>query len=336
MKKILIAVITTFLLNLSSEQGNITKLNGIDIWWESHGDINNPTALLIMGLNSNSKVWSDQYIENLVVNNLHVLVFDNRDIGKSTWITEEPGLITFIKYLPSFLQEYFVEFIFGFIFDEEGKFNMENPAPAEYNLSDMAMDGIALLDHLEISEAHIIGASMGGMIAQVMALEHSDRVKSLTLFFTTPGFDTPGLSGPTESFKSAMKESFLLNLSGNEIDALTLTEEALTGSRFPFNKNNFIEQAKIRLDQGINTSNAQTAAVGASPNRASSLKNIYQPTLIIHGTEDPLIPLDHGIFLYNNIPNATKLILEGVGHEIPDELLGEIIPLIRSHIISQT
>ena len=67
MKKTLIAVITTFLLNLSSEQGNITKLNGIDIWWESRGDINNPTALLIMGLNSNSKVWSDKYIENLVV-----------------------------------------------------------------------------------------------------------------------------------------------------------------------------------------------------------------------------------------------------------------------------
>ena len=331
MKKILIVVTTAFLLNLSSEQGNITKLNGIDIWWESHGDINNPTALLIMGLNSNSKVWSDQYIENLVANNLHVLVFDNRDIGKSTWITEEPGLITFIKYLPSFLQEYFVEFIFGFIFDEEGKFNMENPAPAEYNLSDMAMDGIALLDHLEISEAHIIGASMGGMIAQVMALEHSDRVKSLTLFFTTPGFDTPGLSGPSESFKVAMKESFLLNLSGNEIDALTLTEEALTGSRFPFNKNNFAEKAKIRLDQGINISNAQTAAVGASPNRASRLKDINQPTLIIHGTEDPLIPVDHGIYLFNNIPNSKKLILEGIGHEIPDQLLQEIIPAIVSN-----
>jgi pimeloyl-ACP methyl ester carboxylesterase len=331
MKKILIAVITTFLLNLSSEQGNITKLNGIDIWWESHGDINNPTALLIMGLNSNSKVWSDQYIENLVVNNLHVLVFDNRDIGKSTWITEEPGLITFIKYLPNFLKVYFVEFIFGFIFDEEGKFNMENPVPAEYNLSDMAMDGIALLDHLEVSEAHIIGASMGGMIAQVMALEHSDRVKSLTLFFTTPGFDTPGLSGPSESFKVAMKESFLLNLSGNEIDALALTEEALTGSRFPFNKNNFAEKAKIRLDQGINISNAQTAAVGASPNRASNLKDINQPTLIIHGTEDPLIPVDHGIYLFNNISNSKKLILEGVGHEIPDQLLQEIIPAIVSN-----
>ena len=336
MKKILVVVMTTFLLNLSSEQGNTTRLNGIDIWWESHGDLNDPTALLIMGLNSNSKVWSDQYIENLVDNNLHVVVFDNRDIGKSTWITEEPGLITFIKFLPDFFQEYFVDFIFGFIFDEEGKFNMENPAPAEYNLSDMAMDGIALLDHLEISEAHIIGASMGGMIAQVMALEHSDRVKSLTLFFTTPGFDTPDLSGPSESFKTAMRDSFLLNLSGNEIDALTVTEEALTGSRFPFNKNNFAEKAKIRLDQGVNISNAQIAAVGASPNRASSLRNINQPTLIIHGTEDPLIPVDHGIYLYNNIPNATKLILEGVGHEIPDELLGEIIPVIGSHIINQT
>ena len=331
MKKLLI-LFSIFIFSLSQfGAGQVTKLNGIDIWWESHGDINNPTALLIMGLNSNSKVWSDQYIQNLVANNLHVLVFDNRDIGKSTWITEEPGLITFIKYLPNFLQVYFVEFIFGFIFDEEGKFNMENPAPAEYNLSDMAMDGIALLDHLEISEAHIIGASMGGMIAQVMALEHSDRVKSLTLFFTTPGFDTPGLSGPSESFKVAMKESFLLNLSGNEIDALTLTEEALTGSRFPFNKNNFAEKAKIRLEQGINISNAQTAAVGASPNRASSLKDINQPTLIIHGTEDPLIPVDHGIYLFNNIPNSKKLILEGVGHEIPDQLLQEIIPAIVSN-----
>tara|TARA_A100001234_G_scaffold8585_1_gene7064 strand:- start:608 stop:1111 length:504 start_codon:yes stop_codon:yes gene_type:complete len=164
-----------------------------------------------------------------------------------------------------------------------------------------------------------------------MALEHSDRVKSLTLFFTTPGFDTPGLSGPSESFKVAMKESFLLNLSGNEIDALTLTEEALTGSRFPFNKNNFAEKAKIRLEQGINISNAQTAAVGASPNRASRLKDINQPTLIIHGTEDPLIPVDHGIYLFNNIPNSKKLILEGVGHEIPDQLLQEIIPAIVSN-----
>ena len=326
MKSFLLLLIAILTVNLSSDEGRITKLNGIDLWWNSYGDQENPTALLIMGLNSNSKVWSDQYIESLVENNLHVVVFDNRDIGKSTWVTKEPGLITFIKYLPNFFIEYFVDFIFDFIFDEEGKFNMDNPAPAEYNLSDMAMDGVSLLDHLGISEAHIVGASMGGMIAQVMALENPNRVKSLTLFFTTPGFDTPGLSGPSESFKIAMKNSFLLNLSGKEEEALVVTERALTGKRFPFNENDFVKEAQIRLKQGINTSNAQIAAVGASPNRSKSLKDIDEVTLIIHGTEDPLIPVDHGLFLYQNIPNAKKLILEGVGHEIPNELLYEIIP----------
>ena len=284
-----------------------------------------------MGLNSNSKVWSDQSIKELVDNDLHVLIYDNRDIGKSSWVTEEPGLITFIKYLPTFLIESFVNFIFDFIFDEEGKFNMENPSPAEYNLSDMAMDGVSLLDHVGVSEAHIVGASMGGMIAQVMALEHPARIKSLTLFFSTPGFDTPGLSGPSENFKMAMKESFVLNLLGKEEEALIVTEKSLAGSRYPFDEANFTKEAKIRLKQGINTSNAQIAAVGASPNRASSLQEINRPTLIIHGSEDPLIPVDHGIYLQQNIPNAKKLILEGVGHEIPDQALSEIIPVMLNH-----
>ncbi|MDC0509239.1 alpha/beta fold hydrolase [Gammaproteobacteria bacterium] len=331
MKKLFILFFAWLVMNLSSEEGQITKLNGIDLWWDSYGDQKNPTVLMIMGLNSNSKVWSDQSIKELVDNDLHVLIYDNRDIGKSSWVTEEPGLITFIKYLPAFLIESFVNFIFDFIFDEEGKFNMENPSPAEYNLSDMAMDGVSLLDHVGVSEAHIVGASMGGMIAQVMALEHPARIKSLTLFFSTPGFDTPGLSGPSENFKMAMKESFVLNLLGKEEEALIVTEKSLAGSRYPFDEANFTKEAKIRLKQGINTSNAQIAAVGASPNRASSLQEINRPTLIIHGSEDPLIPVDHGIYLQQNIPNAKKLILEGVGHEIPDQALSEIIPVMLNH-----
>ena len=331
MKKLFILFFAWLVMNLSSEEGQITKLNGIDLWWDSYGDQKNPTVLMIMGLNSNSKVWSDQSIKELVDNDLHVLIYDNRDIGKSSWVTQEPGLITFIKYLPAFLIESFVNFIFDFIFDEEGKFNMENPSPAEYNLSDMAMDGVSLLDHVGVSEAHIVGASMGGMIAQVMALEHPARIKSLTLFFSTPGFDTPGLSGPSENFKMAMKESFVLNLLGKEEEALIVMEKSLAGSRYPFDEANFTKEAKIRLKQGINTSNAQIAAVGASPNRASSLQEINRPTLIIHGSEDPLIPVDHGIYLQQNIPNAKKLILEGVGHEIPDQALSEIIPVMLNH-----
>ena len=108
MKKLFILFFAWLVMNLSSEEGQITKLNGIDLWWDSYGDQKNPTVLMIMGLNSNSKVWSDQSIKELVDNDLHVLIYDNRDIGKSSWVTEEPGLITFIKYLPAFLIESFV------------------------------------------------------------------------------------------------------------------------------------------------------------------------------------------------------------------------------------
>ena len=334
MRKVLLLILLFNAMGLSSgEKGQTSPLNGIDIWWQAHGDAKNPPVLLIMGLNSNSKVWSEDLIQDLVEEDFYVVVYDNRDIGKSTWVTEEPFLISFIKILPTFVIEAFVDSIFDFIFDDEGRFNME-AAPAEYNLNDMALDGLSLLDHLSLKEAHVVGASMGGMIAQVMALNYPKRVSTLTAIMTTPGFDTQGLSGPNEVFKIAMKESFVLNLLEKEEEALFVIERALTGSRFPFNENSFKEKAKKRIDQGINTSNAQTAAVGASPNRFNRLKEIAMPTLIIHGTEDPLIPIDHGILLADNIVGAKKLILKGVGHEIPDELLSEIIPVMSAHFRS--
>ena len=334
MRKVLLLILLFNAMGLSSsEKGQTSPLNGIDIWWQAHGDAKNPPVLLIMGLNSNSKVWSEDLIQNLVEEDFYVVVYDNRDIGKSTWVTEEPFLISFIKILPTFVIEAFVDSIFDFIFDDEGRFNME-AAPAEYNLNDMALDGLSLLDHLNLKEAHVVGASMGGMIAQVMALNYPKRVSTLTAIMTTPGFDTQGLSGPNEVFKIAMKKSFVLNLLEREEEALFVIERALTGSRFPFNENSFNEKAKKRIDQGINISNAQTAAVGASPNRFNRLKEIAMPTLIIHGTEDPLIPIDHGILLADNIAGAKKLILKGVGHEIPDELLSEIIPVMSAHFRS--
>ena len=334
MRKVLLLILLFNAIGLSSsEKGQTSPLNGIDIWWQTHGDPKNPPVLLIMGLNSNSKVWSEDLIQNLVEEDFYVVVYDNRDIGKSSWVTKEPFLISFIKILPTFAIEAFVDSIFDFIFDDEGRFNME-AAPAEYNLNDMALDGLSLLDHLNLKEAHVVGASMGGMIAQVMALNYPKRVSTLTAIMTTPGFNTQGLSGPNEVFKIAMKESFVLNLLEKEEEALFVIERALTGSRFPFNENSFKEKAKKRIDQGINTSNAQTAAVGASPNRFIRLKEIAMPTLIIHGTEDPLIPIDHGILLADNIVGAKKLILKGVGHEIPDELLSEIIPVMSAHFRS--
>ena len=272
MKKVflLISLLSSVYL-FSEEKGQITHLNGIDIWWQAQGDPKNPAVLLIMGLNSNSKVWSEHFIQNLADEDFYVIVYDNRDIGKSTWVTEEPFLISFIKILPTFIIEAFVNAIFNVMFDENGRFNME-AVPAEYNLNDMATDGLSLLNHLGINEAHIVGASMGGMIAQVMALNYPEKVLTLTAIMTTPGFDTKGLSGPTQTFKEAMRKSFLLNLLEKEEEALFVIERALTGSRFPFNENSFKEKAKMRINQGINISNAQTAAVGASPNRLQPIE----------------------------------------------------------------
>ena len=271
-------------------------------------------------------VWPDKFIQQLVDEDFHVVIFDNRDIGKSTWLTQEPGFISFLKVLPEFVIEYFVDFSLEFMFDEEGRFNMTNPAPAEYDLNDMALDGIALLDLLNVEKAHIVGASLGGMISQEMTLNYSSRVQTLTILMSTPGFDTPGLSGPTEAFRNSIKDSFLLNMLDRQEEALTISEKALTGTRYPFDAEKFKQEVKKRIKQGINTSNAQMMAVGASPNRAGRLHEIDKPTLIIHGTDDPLIPLDHGIFLFDNIQNSRKLILSGVGHEIPNESLEEIIP----------
>ena len=332
MKIILFIVGLLSAFNLFAEQdGQISELNGINLWWQDHGDPKHPAVLLIMGLNSNSKVWSEQFVQGIVEEGFYVIVYDNRDIGKSTWVTDEPALISFIKALPTFLIEAFVDGIFTFIFDEAGRFNMANPAPAEYDLNDMALDGLSLLDQLQVEKAHIVGASMGGMIAQVMALNYPDRVSTLTAIMSTPGFDTPGLSGPHRVFKDAMKDSMVLNFLEQEEEALVVIERALTGSRFAFNETLFRQEARKRLQQGINTANAQIAAVGASPNRFDRLQEIRMPTLIVHGTEDPLIPIDHGLSLAENIPNAAKMILQGVGHEIPEALVPPIATRLSVH-----
>jgi pimeloyl-ACP methyl ester carboxylesterase len=332
MKEILFLVgLLSAFNSFAEEDGQISELNGINLWWQDHGDPNHPAVLLIMGLNSNSKVWSEQFVQGIVEEGFYVVVYDNRDIGKSTWVTDEPALISFIKVLPTFLIQAFVDGISTFIFDEAGRFNMVNPAPAEYNLTDMALDGLSLLDLLEVEKAHIVGASMGGMIAQEMALNYPERVSTLTAMMSTPGFDTPGLAGPQRKFRDAMNESMVLNLLEQEEEALVVIERALTGSRFAFDETLFRKQAAKRLRQGINTANAQITAVGASPNRFDRLKEIQIPTLIVHGTEDPLIPIDHGLALAENIPNAAKMILQGVGHEIPEALVPSIASRLRVH-----
>ncbi len=331
MKKFLF-LLFTFLFSLPQiAEGKLSNLNGIDIWWEEHGNKANPPVLLIMGLNSNLKRWPPELIEGLVNQNLYVITYDNRDTGKSSWVTEESAIIKILKIMPAFVQEPIVDWFFDQMLDEEGRFKMGG-VPSEYNLEDMALDGIALLDHLEVDRAHIVGASLGGMIAQVISLNHPERVITFTGIMTTPGFDTVGLSGPYPEYISAMRESFMLNLQNKPKESAEVGNLALIGTNFLKEEyENLVKILKSMEKHGNNPDSGHMAAVGSSPNRFKRLKEITIPTLIIHGTEDPLIPVDHGLAISEQIQNSQKFIINGMGHNFPTSVIPVIIEQMIDH-----
>ena len=312
--------------------GDIVEANNINIWYEEFGDKTKDTILLIMGANANCMQWDQEFIDQLVANDFHVVRFDNRDIGKTTWFGKEPAFNKFLKILPNFLLKMIVNSIFGLAVDEKGRFKFSESTPTQYDLLDMAKDAVSLMDVLKIEKAHIIGASMGGMITQIIALDYPERVLSITPIMTSPGVQNDSLSGPTKELLDAMKKSFVFNLKGRIEDGVVEIYRQLTGSRFPFNEQEFREKLKPVIAHGNNPFSLHGAAVGASPDRTSRLYEIKVPTLVIHGTEDAILPLDHGIAVADGITDSKRMIMEGVGHEIPEELLPEIINEIVTNI----
>ena len=312
--------------------GDIVEANNINIWYEEFGDKTKDTILLIMGANANCMQWDQEFIDQLVANDFHVVRFDNRDIGKTTWFGKEPAFNKFLKILPNFLLKMIVNSIFGLAVDEKGRFKFSESTPTQYDLLDMAKDAVSLMDVLKIEKAHIIVASMGGMITQIIALDYPERVLSITPIMTSPGVQNDSLSGPTKELLDAMKKSFVFNLKGRIEDGVVEIYRQLTGSRFPFNEQEFREKLKPVIAHGNNPFSLHGAAVGASPDRTSRLYEIKVPTLVIHGTEDAILPLDHGIAVADGITDSKRMIMEGVGHEIPEELLPEIINEIVTNI----
>lgn len=305
--------------------GEIVEVNDIKIWYEEFGDSSNDTILLIMGANANCKQWDKEFIYELVSNNYHVIRFDNRDVGKSTWFGKEPTYNKFLKFLPSILLKLFVNAIFGLAVDSKGKFKFGEASQVQYDLSDMAKDAVCLMDALQVKKAHIIGASMGGMITQIIALDYPERVKSITPIMTTPGIQNKSLSGPSKDLLNAMQKSFVMNLKGRVEDGIVEIYRQLIGSRFPFNEEEFRTRLNQIVEHGNNPYALHGAAIGASPDRSFRLNEINIPTLVIHGTEDSILPLDHGEALANGIKDSKRMFLEGVGHEIPEQLYSEII-----------
>ena len=305
--------------------GEIARINNIDIWWEDYGEKSNASVLLIMGANASALYWDRKFIDELVANDLHVVIFDNRDVGKSTWFNNEPFLVKLAKFLPYAVSKKLVSSAFKSMVDDDGKFAMPDGNGAKYDLSDMAKDAICLMDHLGIDKAHIVGASMGGMITQIIGLDYPERALSLTPIMSSPGLGDASLSGMAPSLVESMQEMFLLNIQSRYLDGVVALYRALAGSRFPFDEIKFRAQAEPIMAHGHNAYAGHGDAIGASPSRLNRLADINLPTLVIHGTEDPILPLDHGMALADNIAGATTFIMEGVGHEIPEALMPEIV-----------
>ena len=276
----------------------VNKINGIDICTESFGNPESPAVLLIMGAMCSMVYWDEEFCQQLADTGRYVIRYDNRDVGRSS--TYEPG-------------------------------------SSHYTVVDMADDAVGVLEAYHIDEAHIVGMSLGGMIAQIMALRHPQRVLSITMIAS-------GIFGSDDNNRNLppMDEKILayhangatLNWSDKEsvADYLVAGSALLCGSKHKFDKKRAYKQVEKEINRANNLlSMFNHAFLKGDDSYEGKLKGINVPALVIHGTEDTVLPYEHALALVNEIPNALLLSLEGSGHEIHFDDWDLIIKAISKH-----
>ncbi len=272
------------------------QANGINIEYETFGDKAHETVLLIMGLGAQLTMWPVEFCEELVSRGFYVVRFDNRDIGLSTKF-EAAGMPDMAA-------------IFGALM--AGK-----PATSAYTLDDMAGDAVGLLDALGISRAHIVGASMGGMIAQLVAINHPGHTLSLTSIMSTTG--NPALP---QAKPEAMAVLMAPAVEGDIEGAITRGINAwkVIGSPgFPTDDvtlRQWVSRDVHRSLYPVGTAR-QMAAIVANGDRREKLKKLKVPTVVVHGADDPLVPVEGGKDTAASIPSAELRVVPGMGHDFP-------------------
>jgi pimeloyl-ACP methyl ester carboxylesterase len=285
------------------------QANGITIEYESFGRAGDPTVLLIMGLGGQMTMWPVAFCKGLAERGFRVIRFDNRDIGKSTHLTNlgTPNVPEAMMKLMS-----------------------GQPFAAPYHLEDMAQDSTALLDALGIENAHIVGASMGGMIAQELAISFPQRVRSLTSIMSTTG--NPKVPPPTREATAvlmapppATKEEYFVRFAQ--------TWKVLRAGSFPEDEALDRSRAERSYARGLNPAGVgrQLRAILASGSRKERLASVRTPTLVIHGTVDPLVRPEGGKDTAASVPGAKLLMIEGMGHALPIPMWPQIIDAIDKH-----
>ena len=280
------------------------------IYFEHSGSRSDPRVLFIQGLGCQVVHWPETLIEGVVAASLCAVTFDNRDAGLSHGSDAPP------PSLPTLLaaQE-----------DPQGL------SPA-YSLSDMAQDAVDLLDHLGQGGAHVIGVSMGGMIGQRMAIEHPDRVYSLTSIMSSTG--NPGLPPPAEE---AVAGLLATSVAGDAEAAVPLSVQAwqvFAGPHFDSEKVGGARFARLAIERAYRPDGTlrQLAAILADGDRCADLQRLTVPTLVIHGNADPLVPVEAGRETAAVIPGAAYLEVDKLGHDLSEPALGDIVAAITAHI----
>ena len=281
-------------------------LGDIDIEYEDLGPKSGRPLLLIMGLGAQMILWEDDLCAELIERGHRVIRFDNRDVGRSTRVVHA-GMPDMARAAGAF---------FGGL-----------PVEAPYTLSDMAGDAVGLLDALDIPAAHVVGASLGGMVAQTLAIEHPDRVRSLVSIMSTTG--RPELPPARPEAMAVL----LLPTPGDRdgyVERSVHVFRTIGSPGFPFDEERVRRLALLSWDRGISPDGParQLLAVIASGSRHERLAALRIPSLVFHGADDPLMPLEHARDTAACIPGAELVVVAGMGHDLPRPIWPRLVDAI--------
>ncbi|WP_430461970.1 alpha/beta fold hydrolase [Thalassolituus sp. LLYu03] len=290
---------------------HIRTKDGIDLAFERMGKEQDPAVILIMGLGAQMRIWPDSLCQAIVARGYQVIRFDNRDVGNSTAL-EHAGN-------PSLVATWLAA-------------KLKRKARVPYTLKDMARDVIALMDALHIDSAHLVGASMGGMIAQILAAKHKKRVRSLTSMMSSA--TSPGL--PDAKLRVLLQLARRPTPFNREASIrYTMRMNRLIGSpAYPMDEMELraLAETSFERSSGPGGFKRQLVAITAAGDRSHLLSKIKVPTLVIHGSDDPLIPARMGEDTAAAIRKAKLRIIQGMGHDLPPALVPTLAKMIGKHL----
>ncbi|MCZ2859715.1 alpha/beta fold hydrolase [Blastococcus sp. VKM Ac-2987] len=266
----------------------------LEIAYETFGDAGNPPVLLVMGLATQMIGWPDEFCSGLADRGHFVVRFDNRDIGLSTHVHDRgaPDVMAILG---------------------------GDRSSVAYGLPDLAEDTVGLLDALGLDSVHVVGASMGGMIAQLVALAHPERVRSLTSIMSTTG--APGVGAPNEAAMGVLLAAPAGDRDG-AVQRVVDTYRVIGSPGFEFDEAAVRDRAGLSFDRAYDPAGVarQLAAIMTTHDRTADLGAVAVPTLVIHGAQDSLVDVSGGRATAAAIPGAELLVVDGMGHDLPREV----------------